>query len=236
MTIVRRILVVLTLMTSSVFAVLPGASAMQTLTGFDISAWQKLPDFAAAKANGAAFAFVEATLGTGYVNPVFLQQFRAVKAAGLVRGAYHYARPDRSSGAAQADFLHANYGKWYVDGATLPPTVDLEDTDGLPHCYGMTPTAMVAWIRDFSTELKSLTGHEPIIYTTTLWWRSCTAESTAFAADHPLWLARYARSIGETPRGWQASFWQSGTTGPLPGDQDSFYGSLAQLRAFTTTG
>jgi GH25 family lysozyme M1 (1,4-beta-N-acetylmuramidase) len=236
MTIVRRILVVLTLISGSVFAVPPSAGAMQTLAGFDISAWQKLPDFAAAKARGAAFAFVEATVGTGYVNPVFLRQFRAVKAAGLLRGAYHYARPDRSSGAAQAGFLHDHYGKWYADGMTLPPTVDLEDTKGLPHCYGMTPTAMVGWVRDFSTKIKSLTGHEPIIYTSTLWWRSCTADSTAFAADHPLWLARYARSIGEVPRGWKASFWQSGTTGPLPGDQDSFFGSLAQLRAFTTSG
>jgi GH25 family lysozyme M1 (1,4-beta-N-acetylmuramidase) len=236
MTIVRRILVVLTLVSGSVFAVLPSAGATQRLSGFDISAWQKLPDFAAAKARGAAFAFVEATLGTGYVNPVFAQQFGAVKDAGLLRGAYHYARPDRSSGAAQADFLNAHEGKWFADGRTLPPTVDLEDTDGLPHCYGMTPAAMVGWVRDFSTELRRLTGHEPIIYTSALWWSSCTAGSTAFVADNPLWLARYARSIGEVPRGWQASFWQSGTSGPLPGDQDSFYGSLSQLRAFTRTG
>src|SRR5207302_7449040 len=145
----------------------------------------------------------------------------------------HYARPDKSSGAAQADYLHSHDGRWFSDGMTLPPVLDLEDTDNAAPCYGLAPAAMAAWINDFSTELKLRTGHRPIIYTTTRWWKACTANSMAFAANHVLWLARYNSSMGEIPGGWHAGFWQSGVTGPLPGDQDSFFGPLARSKALT---
>ncbi|TNC25500.1 hypothetical protein FG385_15115 [Amycolatopsis alkalitolerans] len=206
------------------------------LAGFDISASQGVPDLAAAKAHGAVFAFVKDTAGVAYVNPDYLNQFRAVKAAGLIRGSYHYARPDKSSGAEQAVYLHDHDGKWFSDGMSLPPALDMEDTPGAPPCYDMPPQAMVAWIQDFSTTLARLTGHNPIIYTSTRWWKACTGNSTAFAGDHVLWLARYNSEMGELPGGWRAGFWQSAVNGPLPGNQDSYFGDLGQLRGLTTGG
>lgn len=205
-----------------------------TLAGFDISESQGVPDFAAAKAHGAAFAIIKDTAALGYVNPNFLAQFRGAKNAGLIRGSYHYARPDASSGAAQAAYLHDHYGRWYSDGMTLPPALDMEDTPNVPPCYAMPPDAMVAWIRDFSATLKSLTGHTPIIYTTTRWWRACTGDSHAFTGDHVLWLARYAPQMGAAPGGWAPGFWQSAPTGPLPGNQDTWFGGMDGLKALTT--
>jgi len=35
---------------------------------------------------------------------------------GLTRGAYHFARPGSSSGAAQADYFLAHGGRWSGDG------------------------------------------------------------------------------------------------------------------------
>lgn len=204
------------------------------VAGFDISASQGVPDFAAAKAAGATFAFVKDTAGVGYQNPNFLAQFRGAKAAGLLRGAYHYARPDKSTGAQQAVYFHERDGKWFSDGMTLPPTLDMEDTPNVAACYGFAPADMVAWIRDFSAEMKRRSGHFPIIYTSTRWWQACTGNSTAFAGDHVLWLARYNTSMGELPGGWAAGFWQSAVTGPLPGNQDSFFGGIDRLRALTT--
>ncbi|NKQ52578.1 hypothetical protein HFP15_06760 [Amycolatopsis sp. K13G38] len=192
-----------------------------------------MPDFAAAKAAGATFAFVKDTAGVGYQNPNFLAQFRGAKAAGLLRGAYHYARPDKSTGAQQAAYFHDHDGKWFSDGMTLPPTLDMEDTDNVPPCYGLAPADMVAWIKDFSAEMARRSGHTPIIYTSTRWWRACTGDSPAFSRDHVLWLARYNTTMGELPGGWPAGFWQSGVTGPLPGNQDSFFGGIARLRALT---
>ena len=234
--IVRRLAALAVLATGMTLVPVAAQAAQQpaTLAGFDISASQGVPDFAAAKAAGAVFAFVKDTAGVGYQNPNYLAQFRAAKAAGLLRAAYHYARPDKSSGADQAVYLHSHDGKWFSDGATLPPALDMENTPGAAPCYGLSPQAMVAWIQDFSNTLKARTGHRPIIYTTALWWQACTGNSTAFAADHVLWLARYNTAPGVVPGGWSAGFWQSAVTGPLPGNQDSYFGTVQQLRALTT--
>ncbi|WP_233157004.1 MULTISPECIES: GH25 family lysozyme [Amycolatopsis] len=230
-----RVVAVVTALVAGFAPAVASAQPAAPLAGFDISASQGVPDFAAAKAAGARFVFVKDTAGVGYANPNFLAQFRGAKAAGLYRSAYHYARPDQTGGAEQAAYLHTHDGKWFADGMTLPPALDLEDTPGIPACYGRPPADMVAWIRDFSTELKRRTGHTPIIYTTARWWTACTGNSTAFAADHLLWLARYDTTMGEVPGGWTAKFWQSAVTGPLPGDQDTFFGTLGELRSLTAS-
>ena len=233
----------ITVLAVIVAGVLPGtftagadvrAPAAGGVAGFDISASQGVPNLAAAKAAGGGFAYVKDTAGVGYVNPNFLTQFRAVKAAGMLRGAYHYARPDKSSGAEQARYLHSHNGKWFSDGMTLPPAIDLEATDDAAECYGLAPAAMVDWIKDFSDTMKRRTGHHPVIYTTTLWWKACTGNSTAFHSTNPLWLARYNTSPGEIPGGWgEQSFWQYGVSGVLPGNQDSYHGTLDQLEDLT---
>ena len=77
------------------------------LPGLDVSSWQGNVDWATVAANGARFAYVKATEGTSYVNPYFTQQYGGAYDVGLVRGAYHFGLPDRSTGAAQA--------QWFAD-------------------------------------------------------------------------------------------------------------------------
>lgn len=52
--------------------------------------------------------------------------------AGLIRGAYHVARPDQSSGNAQAAYFLAHGGGWTGDGKTLPGAVELVGTGNRP--------------------------------------------------------------------------------------------------------
>ncbi|KAJ3560636.1 hypothetical protein NP233_g10707 [Leucocoprinus birnbaumii] len=90
---------------------------------------------------------------------------------------------------------------------------------------------MVAWIQDFSNTYHAATGRFPIIYTTTDWWTTCTGNSAAFGNNNPLWIARYASSIGALPAGWAfTTFWQYADSGPNPGDQDLFNGDAAGLK------
>lgn len=93
---------------------------------------------------------------------------------------------------------------------------------------------MVAWIQAFSDEVRRFTGRRPVICTTTHWWNLCTGgSSSVFAADHPLWIARYGAGPGTLPAGW--SFWtirQYDNGGSPPGDQNLFNGSTDRLRAF----
>lgn len=211
-------------------AVTPAAAA-SGIRGVDVSGHQGAVDWRAAWNAGARFAIVKATEGTGFRNVQFGQQYGGSYRVGMTRGAYHFALPNRSSGAAQAAFFVANGGAWTADGRTLPPALDIEyNPYGKQTCYGMTDAAMVAWIRDFVDEVKRRTGRLAMIYTTRDWWARCTGNSAAFRA-HPLWLARYSSGPGTLPAGWAAhTIWQYSWHGSMPGDQNLFNGSAAALR------
>ena len=64
----------------------------------------------------------------GYKNPSFSSQYTGATKAGLIRGSYHFARPDQSSGAIQANYFASNGGGWSGDGITLPGVLDIECT------------------------------------------------------------------------------------------------------------
>jgi hypothetical protein len=78
-----------------------------SLPGLDVSSYQGNVDWAQVQANGAKFAYVKATEGTYYTNPYFPQQYTGSYNAGLVRGVYHFAIPNNSSGAGRQTSLPA---------------------------------------------------------------------------------------------------------------------------------
>ncbi|MER5515090.1 lysozyme [Streptomyces sp. NPDC002763] len=212
------------------------ASAASLPKGHDVSSHQKNVDWPGAKAKGAKFVYIKATESTTYRNPYFGQQYNGSRKAGIMRGAYHFALPNKSSGARQAAYFASHGGTWTADGWTLPPALDIEYNpyDKKHRCYGLSHSTMVKWIKSFSDELKRATGQRPVIYTTTHWWNLCTGGSSAFAANHALWIARHGSAdAGALPAGWSHwTFWQYDNRGSLPGDQNLFNGSASRLRSF----
>lgn len=202
--------------------------------GHDVSSHQKNVNWQKAKSKGARFVYVKATESHTYRNPYFDQQYNGSRGAGIIRGAYHFALPDKSSGKKQAAYFMNHGGRWRADGWTLPPALDIEhDPYGSRKCYGVSRTGMVNWIKSFSDEVKRQTGRRPVIYTTTKWWNDCTGGSRAFGSNHPLWLARWSSTSGALPKGWSyLTIWQYDNSGSLPGDQNLFNGSLNQLKGF----
>jgi GH25 family lysozyme M1 (1,4-beta-N-acetylmuramidase) len=208
-----------------------------------------------------------------FTDKTFSSKYSGAASAGIIRGAYHFAHPNKGSGAAQAQFFLANGGGWSNDGMTLPGAIDLEsaclpslprfrphwltawviDEANCPACYGLSPSAMVSWIKDFSNTYQASTGRAPVIYTTTSWWKSCTGNSAEFG-NNPLWLAHYSSTIGALPAGWEQcvpavaatakvltqpvcseTIWQYAKSGSNPGDQDRFHGSTAELRTWVAS-
>ncbi|KAI0290542.1 N,O-diacetylmuramidase [Multifurca ochricompacta] len=193
--------------------------------GIDVSHYQGSIDWATVASQGVAWAYIKATEGTTFIDPLFSQNYIGATNNGIIRGAYHFAHPDTSSGATQANYFLAHGGGWSGDGITLPGAIDLEGT-----CYGLTAAQMVSWIQDFSDTYQASTTRYPAIYTTTSWWASCTGNSAAFASTNPLWIAHWASTIGTLPAGWgSTTFWQYADSGPYPGDQDLFNGDAAGL-------
>lgn len=209
----------------------PDLSAPPAPNGLDVSSHQGNVNWAAAAKGGAKFAYVKATEGTTYTNPYFPQQYRGSFAAGLIRGAYHFATPNTSGGAAQADYFVSHGGGWSQDDRTLPPAVDLEYNPYGQTCYAMSPAALAGWVHAFVNEVRTRTHRLPTIYTSTRWWAMCMGNNATFGSD-PLWIARYNSVPGGLPPGWQThAIWQYADAGSFPGDQDSFNGSMGQLLA-----
>jgi lysozyme len=215
----------------------PGAS---DVLGIDVASFQH-PDGAAidwadvAQA-GYRFAFVKATEGSYYVNPYAETDLAAAKAAGLYAAPYHFAIPNYSGGALQADYAldHSGYAS---DGRTLPVILDIEydpyvADDHTNTCYGLTRAQMVSWIGAFTAEAFRRTGQRPVIYTTAQWWDECTGDSTAFTAD-PLWIAGYTASGPPMPAAWASwAYWQYTSSASVPGiggGIDASYLSAAAL-------
>ena len=219
---------------TSGLGVSPAAAAL-ALRGLDVSGHQAAVNWAAVRSGGAQFAYIKATDGIRVINTRFASQYDGAYRAGLIRGAYHFARPNTSSGAAQARYFVAHGRGWSPDGRTLPGALDLEANPHGPTCYGLSRSAMVTWIAGFTRTYHALASRWPVIYTTRNWWRACTGGYTGFAIYDPLWVARWATSPGPLPAGWSSyTFWQYSPHGTFPSDQDIFNGSAAKLRVLAT--
>jgi GH25 family lysozyme M1 (1,4-beta-N-acetylmuramidase) len=201
-----------------------------TVEGIDVSGHQGNVDWPAQWNAGRRFVWVKATEGTGYRNPYFAQQYNGSYNQGFIRGAYHFALPDRSSGATQANFFSNNGGGWSGDGKTLPGALDMEYNPYGSTCYGLSKAAMTNWIRDFSNTYKARWNKWPAIYTSTSWWNQCVGSD--FSSTNPLWVARYASAPGTLPYNWGVwTVWQYSSS---PIDQNVFNGSYDRLKVFAT--
>ena len=216
--------------------------------GLDVSEYQPSVDWPNQWSLGARFAYIKATEGNYYTNPLFGSQYSGSRSAGLIRGAYHFANPAASSGADQARIFVASGGGWSSDGFTMPPVLDFE---GNPYagktingyyqgntCYDMSPGALTAWAQDFSNTMLALTGRLPVIYTGNYWWRDCVGNPSGFG-NNPLWVASYPLSpsddAGPLPSSWtNYSLWQYADSGRYSGDQNVWNGDYASLQRFAT--
>jgi GH25 family lysozyme M1 (1,4-beta-N-acetylmuramidase) len=217
--------------------------------GLDVSKYQAGINWQTEWNMGARFAYIKATEGNYYTSTTFNDQYVGSRAVGMIRGAYHFANPASSSGAAQARMFVQSGGGWSADGYTLPPVLDFE---GNPYagqtiggyyqgnsCYDMTPGQLTAWARDFGSTMQALTGRLPVMYTTTSWWNYCTGGAQGFG-DWPLWIAKwpgsFSNSPGTLPTSWSNfSFWQYSESGPFAGgtgDSNVWNGSYSSLQQF----
>lgn len=191
--------------------------------GIDVSEDQGTVDWPSVAAAGVCFAFIKATDGQDYVDPKFKQNWAGAKAAGLLRGAYHFFRAEDSP-EVQAQWF------WQTVGAAseLPMVVDVEES------MNQTVEVVAANLQTFLATLQQWTGNQkPMIYTMPDFWNSLGTD--AFGG-FPLWVAEYGVNQPRVPNGWtQWSFWQNSESGTVAGiqgsvDLDVFSGPLSALQ------
>ncbi|MBT3152211.1 lysozyme [Streptomyces sp. CHD11] len=206
--------------------------------GIDVSHWQGGINWSSVRNSGIQFAWMKATEGTGYKDPSFNANYPAAYHAGVIRGAYHFATPNTSSGATQANYFVNNGGGWSRDNLTLPGVLDIEHNPYGAMCYGLSTTQMRSWINDFYNTYKSRTSRDVVIYTTASWWNTCTGHWTGMSGKSPLWAAHWTSAASPTiPSGFPTwTVWQYTSTGSVAGisgnvDRNKFNGSRDRLLA-----
>jgi len=216
--------------------------------GIDVSSYQGQPNWTSVKTSGSgiAFAWAKATEGTYYIDADFTYNEVNAKAAGVLIGAYHFARMDLNTGTAGADteanyFLNQAGGYIRSGGAYMMPMLDAEQ--GSPGAQ----SAVSAWVNEWCQDMVNYgTANgvvvKPVVYTYTS-WASSYLNSTV--TQWPLWMAS---PNGQNPltgapnatAPWSTwVFWQYGG-GPISGisgnvDEDVFNGTAATLQSYVIT-
>jgi GH25 family lysozyme M1 (1,4-beta-N-acetylmuramidase) len=217
---------------------LGATAATDGVQGIDVSHWQGAINWTSVRGAGIQFAWIKATEGTSYKDDRFNTNYTNAYYAGVIRGAYHFARPNLSSGAVQANYFASNGGAWSRDNLTLPGVLDIEHNPYGAMCYGLSTTQMRAWITDFYNTYKSRTTRDVVIYTTAGWWNTCTGNWTGMYSKSPLWVAHWTSNPSPTiPSGFPTwTVWQYTSTGSVSGvsgnvDRNKFNGTRDRLLA-----
>lgn len=204
----------------------PGAEF--ELQGVDVSHHQGAIDWEALAADDTSFAFIKATEGGDWIDPMFATNWEQAAQAGVVRGAYHFFTLCRP-GIDQATNLISQVP---VEAGMLPPAVDLE--------FGGNCAARPS-VEDFRKELDVFLETTEAHYGTSLIAYIAKDFYEAYLSDEPPEVIWWVRTLGWEPRGepeW--TFWQyfvgdkDGVSGRV--DRNVFVGSLDDLEALTLDG
>lgn len=192
--------------------------------GIDVSVWQGQIDWPAARAAGVNFAFLKATEGGDRTDPAFDANWRAARAAGVPRGAYHFFYHCRPA---------AEQARWFIshvprEAGALPPVLDMEWNHRSPTCPGKRPKDEIqAEARIFLNLLTRHYGQRPILYTTVDFYEE---NQLWQIGGVDFWLRSTAAHPSDRYPGQHWLIWQYSGTGQVPGiagkvDLNAFAGS-----------
>jgi lysozyme len=205
-----------------------------TVLGIDVSHYQGDVNWHLVSQSDFRFAFIKASDGSIFEDPKFKAHWSGARDAGLLHGAYHFARPG-SDPEVQAAFFSSIVGSpaW----GELPPVLDLETGEGL------SPQAVIDWTLSFVRTAEGLLKRKLMIYTGAFWRSTLGNPTVPELSTRLLWSARYGAEP-QVPNTWKRwDFWQftdgahgevmavPGVTGPC--DCDRFRGTFDELQLLT---
>jgi lysozyme len=169
------------------------------------------------------FVFIRATVGKDRVDYAFGKNWAASK-ANLIRGAYHYYRPNENS-IAQADNFIKNVKLRKGD---LPPVLDIE---AMPKNQSI--DSLKVGLKRWLEKVKAHYKVKPIIYSNEKFYEAFLKE--AFR-DYPFWIANYNFFTEDMQDDWM--MWQFSEKGSVPGivgnvDLNIYNGSPKMLQYLT---
>jgi lysozyme len=215
--------------------------ARQNELGIDVfSNDGNLIDWQTVKNSDISFAFAKATEGETYVDSLFTEHWKSMKAAGIIRGAYHFFRPLKDPKLQADNFLKQIQD---LEIGDLPAVLDIEH---YPEKIALewqqvSLNQRINIIQQWLDRVEAATKRKPMIYSSPGFWDEYMEDSQAFI-NYPLWLAHYTNEPEPTVpannwggKGW--TIWQYTETGTVAGinsniDRNRFKSSFDDLVAF----
>jgi lysozyme len=196
--------------------------------GIDVSEYQDEIDWDEVEAVDddyqLSFVFVRATVGNDRLDKRFQENWQSAKENHLIRGAYHYYRPNENS-IEQAELFIKTVR---LQKGDLPPVLDIEK---LPENQSV--ERLKVGLKRWLTKVEEHYKMKPIIYTGERYYDDFLKEEFS---DYLFWIANYNFYREKMKEDWL--FWQftekasaSGIKGNV--DVNIFNGDLQQLQFIT---
>ena len=177
------------------------------VAGFDVSEYQGTIQWDQVKTVEDTFAlsfvFIRATAGKNRVDKKFATNWKQAKANGLIRGAYHYYRPNENS-IKQAELFIKTV---HLLKGDFPPVLDIEN---LPKTQSVDSlkVGLKRWLKKVEDHYKV----KPIIYSGERYYKDFLKDDFK---GYPFWIANYNFFVENIKDDWL--FWQFTEKGTIPG-------------------
>lgn len=200
------------------------------IVGFDVSEYQEVIEWDSVKSIEESFpvgfVFIRATVGKDKVDAHFKRNWTAAKKNNIIRGAYHYYRPNENS-LEQAELFIRTVK---LKKGDLPPVLDIEK---LPKNQSI--DSLKVGLKRWLKRVEAHYGERPIIYSGESYYNDFLEEEFS---EYKFWIANYnffVENIKEEWLMWQ--FTEVGTVSGVKGNVDVniFNGNLEQLK-YQTVG
>lgn len=168
------------------------------VVGFDVSEYQGDIDWTLVNkiedTYPLGFVFIRASVGKDRVDKQFETNWIGSKKRKIIRGAYHYYRPNESA-LKQADLFIKTVS---LQKGDLPPVLDIEQ---LPESQSLDSlkVGLRRWLKKIDEHYKV----KPIIYTGERYYVDFLKGEFS---DYSLWIANYNYNVIEIRENWM--FWQ----------------------------
>lgn len=166
------------------------------------------------------FVFVRATAGSVKVDREYYRNWRKVKEKGIIRGAYHYYRPNENSILQANNFIKTVK----LQKGDLPPVLDIEDVPRVQSMENL-KIGLMKWLKTVEAHY----GVKPIIYSGESFYNDHLYEDFS---EYTCWIANYNYYVENIDKDW--GFWQFTDKGSVRGiseyvDVNIFNGNKEKL-------
>lgn len=196
--------------------------------GLDVSEYQEKIDWQQVNKNKDSlpftFVFIRATAGKDKIDARFKTNWDDAKKHNLVRGAYHFYRPNENSLLQAKNFIKTVK----LEKGDLPPVLDIEH---LPKKQSI--DSLKSGLKKWLTVIERHYKVKPILYSGQHYHENFLENEFR---EYPLWIANYNNWVKEMEPHWD--FWQFTESAKIPGivtpvDLNLFQGSRKKLLYFT---